>query len=244
LLVACSGRPTTEPASLGATARLEIYERAFRPFAVAVLARPAPGSIEGPAFDLAPLLLQEIEPGSAPDAAKPGVVQFSESTVDVGAQELDRLTYLWRYSTEGRGVQGIRATLGSDGFPLWYEVLADSSAGRLIFVSSTLEEAAASQFGPPLEGRSHAIERSVTEAPDVVVAGVLEPGPMPLGPFAYLTREDHDVSTLICRCMPSQVEQIVDGREYRLERLPRSDSIEPWAPLDPARTLRLPAGPF
>ena len=78
-------------------------------------------------------------------------------------------------------MQGIRITLNSAGQPAIWEVLADGSGAELIFVSQSLEAAALAEFGKPLPGRRYAIERSVEEAPSVVVARVIDDGPMAHG---------------------------------------------------------------
>jgi hypothetical protein len=173
------------------------------------------------------------------------VVYAHAGIVELQGREYDRRTYLWTVGPSSRA-QGIRATLGSDGFPTLYEVLTDASGARLIFVAQALEEAAIGQFGDPLAGRRFTIERAVEEAPDVVVAGTLEPGPIPLGPFVYVTAPAGDVSSVICRCMESRVGAIVESLEYELvpiDELSASGLALPaWLGEDPTRSLRWPAG--
>ena len=97
-----------------------------------------------------------------------------------------------------------------------WEVLADNSKAKLFFVSLSLEAAAAAEFGKPLPGRRYAIERSVEAAPDVIVARVIDDGPIPMGPIVYLSAGTREVSTLICRCMPAQAGKLVATRTYDL----------------------------
>ena len=88
-----------------------------------------------------------------------------------------------------------------------------------IYVSASLEAAAASEFGKPLAGRVHAIERATNETPHVVVSRVIEDGPTVAGPIVYLMAGSHDVTTLICRCMPSQAKELLGNGYYRLAEL-------------------------
>jgi hypothetical protein len=147
-----------------------------------------------------------------------------------------RLTYVWCYSTESNGhdgassgdsgpgaerqrnlrFQGIRLTLDSAGRPAIWEVMADDSGAGLMFASQSLETAAGTEFGKPLPGRRYAVERGLNEAPDVVVARVIDDGPVPMGPIVYLSQDTHSVSTLICRCMPAQAKNLTETIAYDL----------------------------
>lgn len=233
---------------LGETERRALYERVDRIFAAGVLLKPAPGAIEGIEFDLAPLLLVQTDTQTTANVDTP-VVHLQSGSVEIGGATYEQLTFVWWYPTasaEDRRGQGLRATLSGDGFPALYEVWGDASGARSIFVSSLLEASASAEFGAPLEERKYSIERSVDEAPAVVVPGILEPGPIPLGPFVYLTQTDHDVATLICRCSASQVERIVDSPNYELRRSSADDPEAPsWLHADEAtaldRVLRLPS---
>jgi hypothetical protein len=154
------------------------------------------------------------------DGARPAVY-FDMDTVRINERAHARMTYLWCYAPtpggQGRfGIQGIRLMLDLDGQPAIWEVLADSSGAELIFVSQSLEAAAERAFGKPLPGRRYAIERGLSEAPDLVVARVIDEGPVPMGPIVYLDKKDGDVSTLICRCMPAQAKELVGTGTYEL----------------------------
>jgi hypothetical protein len=113
-------------------------------------------------------------------------------------------------------LQGIRITLNSAGQPMVWEVLADSSGADLIFVAQSLEAAALAEFGKALPARCYAIERSVEEAPNVVVARVIDDGPVAMGPFVYLSADTRVVSALICRCMPAQARKLLATGIYDL----------------------------
>jgi hypothetical protein len=116
----------------------------------------------------------------------------------------------------GLALQGVRMTLNPAGGPVVWEVLADSSGVEVIFVSRSLESAALAEFGKPLAGRRYSVERGVKESPNVVVARVIEDGPIAMGPMVYLGAGSRSVSTLICRCMAAQAKQLVESRNYEL----------------------------
>jgi len=202
----------------------DLYERADEIFTAAHLLKPAEHADED-AIRLAPLLMLEAgdESGIADPAGAP-TVYYERSDVEIDGRTFEQWIYLWSYpgSSGESPAQGIRMTLQADGFPAIFEVLRDSSGAQPVFVSTTLENEAAERLGSPLPGRRFSIEPSVQDAPRVVVPGVLEPGPMPLGPFVYVTEKTNDVATVICRCMPSQVESVIESSEYQLEPLGES----------------------
>jgi hypothetical protein len=119
-------------------------------------------------------------------------------------------------------VQGIRITLNASGSPVIWEVLADDSGANLIFVSKLLEAAAIETFGPPLPGRRFTIESSLETAANAIVARVIEDGPVPMGPIVHLNAGSADISTLICRCMPTQAKNLLMTETYRLRTLAES----------------------
>ena len=143
----------------------------------------------------------------------------------------DGVTPLWSPGSESRArhqraspwptrsrlpLQGIRITLNSAGQPVIWEVLADSSGAELIYVSQNLEAAALAEFGKPLPGRRYTIERSAKEAPNVIVARVIDDGPVAMGPIVYLSAGTRAVCTLICRCMPAQAKRLLGTSVYDL----------------------------
>ncbi|HWI56272.1 MAG TPA: hypothetical protein VNZ22_03515 [Bacillota bacterium] len=154
------------------------------------------------------------------DASQPTL--YTElDTVQIQGSIHPRLTYLWCYATSEpqRGevaLQGIRLTLNSAGQPVVWEVLTDESGKELIFVAESLEAAARAEHGQPLPGRRYVIERELEEAPKVVVARVIDDGPMSMGPMVYLRAGTHSVNTVICRCMPAQAKTVAAARTYHL----------------------------
>lgn len=236
LASACAAQPVS------AVQRAEVYARATNEFAGAVFCKPAQTTNTNLPFQLAPLIIQEVKDDQQPVGLRPdhfgtltvsnGVLVIAPSrpaiywaadSVVIQGKAHPRFSCWWWYSARelpdqppGLPSQGIRITLNSLGQPVIWEVLADTSGARLIFVSQSLESAAAAEFGKPLPGRRHAIERSVDEAPGVIVSRVLDDGPVAMGPIVYLSADTRDVSTLICRCMPAQAKTLVATSGYQL----------------------------
>ena len=217
----------------------EIYQRETNEFACAAYFKPAETrtSTNELSFTLAPLILQQVsvaqEPPSPPDRfgavsisngtpvldlSRPAIYWESD-TVQVSGGPHARFFYLWCYSPGPQAalpLQGIRLTLNSDGQPVIWEVLAEGSGAKVIFISQKLEAAALAEFGKPLPGRRYVIERRVDTSPAVIVARVIDDGPIPMGPIVYLSAGTRQVSTLICRCMPAQARKLLTTRTYDL----------------------------
>lgn len=201
------------------------------------------------AVRLAPLLLVEVAGGVGPGEATglPSVF-VRESSVVVNGRTHVRISYAWPLELGGVGSggavpwQGVRLTLNSAGEPVIWEVFRDRSEMSVVFVARSVEEAARREFGGPLPGRAFSVERALTETPEVVVARVIEDGPVPMGPIVHLGSDGGDVMALICRCMPPQARELVGQREYELV-LDETGAGGPTHMLAPARPdlgLRLP----
>lgn len=224
--------------------RAIVRERATREFPAGLILKPARAANldRDFALDLAPLLLLEKTAKGAPisfefgkleesgrriEVADTPRVYFHESTAILRGAEHRRLHYVWFFRPRKSSASGklwrrreVRLTLDQAGFPWVQEVLGDSTGLISLYVGSDLEEASKAAHGPPLPGRELAVEPSVESAPAVVVPRILSQGPVPMGPWVYLDREHFDVTTLLCRCMPSQVEGSIATSEYELESLP------------------------
>lgn len=175
-------------------------------------------------------------------------IYWRADTVTLNGKAHTRLAYWWFYPTgaarsesaphlalldRGAGsltTQGVRVTLNSAGLPAIWEVLADSSGFRLVFVAQSLEAAAAARFGKPLPGRRYAVEQSLAQAPKVMVARVIDDGPVAMGPILYLNAASRTVSTLICRCMPAQAKVLRATIAYDLLPLPDISGDLPSVP--------------
>lgn len=169
------------------------------------------------------------------DRSRPAIYWQADS-IQLKGRAHTRFSYLWCYSTgasaskRGPGteypspeqaetslaLQGIRITLNPAGQPVIWEVLADSSGTQVIYVSQNLEAAAVAEFGQSLPGRRYAIERSPEDAPKVIVARIIDDGPVAMGPIVYLSVGARAVTTLICRCMPAQAKRLLVTSAYDL----------------------------
>jgi len=233
---ACVGQP------LPAKQAAEVYARATNQFGAAVFFKPAQATNTDQPCQLVPLIIQAVASGQTSDPSlrdqfgtlglSPGVpamdssrpaVCWAADSVQLNGRPHTRFSYEWCYppckapdQPPALPRQGIRITLDSRGQPAVWEILADTSGLRLIFVSQSLEAAAATEFGKPLPGRRYSIERSLEQAPCVVVARAIDDGPQAMGPIVYLSEGTRNVSTLICRCMPAQVKQLVATRTFDL----------------------------
>ena len=238
---------------------------------MAVLFKPRDGSAYGLAADLAPLIVEQVIDGSTLSAVDGffGAVVLDERnsfdvdttlpTVIVDMREVrhDGLTYrqsayMWMYSWSRNRVVAntVCMTLAPDGFPAVWLVLDSAEAKKqTFFVSKSFEARCVERFGSALPGRRYAAERALSDAANTRVAGLVEDGPMPLGPYVYLRANTHDIATVTCRCSPSMVEDFIDTRYYELK--PRhSDgfewrTVEPhqWPFADPWDILRWPYEP-
>lgn len=160
---------------------------------------------------------------------KSAVVYYLEDRLSLSGIVRDRITFLWllrSHTVEALDYRGFRMTLDRDGFPAIWELLGTSSP-RIVYASMSIEDEAMEEFGAASIGRSFAVERPVEETPDVVVARVLSDGPQPMGPWVYIDGGDRAITTLLCRCMASQVGGFRDNVYYDLRPFPRGDGPSP-----------------
>ncbi len=269
-------QPKATDFSATSAAHQQIRERTKRRFALASFLSPQPDSDAGIPLWMAPLLVHEYSPSSEDDArwSKFGAISVDatgHATVDdqrptvylsaadvmIGSRSLKQITCLWFYPPPCAPDQriryrGFRMTLGSRGYAVVWDMLSSESTERMMFVAKPVEQAAAEQFGGPLPGRRFAVEPPLAEHPEVVVPRVVGDGPQPMGPFVYLDAASLSVSTLICRCEPSQADKFPDSGHYLLQRVgdldelfgegPTPSSLRlPRAQESPEGILRLPA---
>lgn len=224
--------------------RIPLEARASIEFGTALFFKPREGNAGGAEATLAPLIVQQCEPllDSATsddrlgplsaaymdenhrtvfDATNP-TIYTATSKIKIGETAYTQVLYVW-WSTRGRRGEttrpavlgGIRITFGRDGFPVTWEVLHSAGDMKLLFVSTSAERAAAEMFGAPLPRRRYSIEPDVEDVPGLIVVGTVEDGPVPMGPYVYLD-SDAAVTTVLCRCSPSQVNEFAQESYYEL----------------------------
>lgn len=255
-------RSSTQGRSLSAA----ICQRTTNVFDLAQFYKPADTENPAPELALAPLILQQVGPSNSLQMPIPilgrlsisnaaTTLDYQSSTVycdldtfEINGRPHTRYSYVWFSAAGLRSVQrppvaesgpvlqGVRITIDSSGLPAIWEVMTDPSAARILFVSHSLEAAAAAQYGAALPGRRYAIESTTRTTPNVVVARAIEAGAMAMGPIVYLERDAVTVSTVLCRCMPAQAKGLVSTHVYRL--LPWRSAGAPLLDLSQAAKLQ------
>jgi hypothetical protein len=88
----------------------------------------------------------------------------------------------------------LRITLDVDQAPLFYETIAACGCFHKVFVERGIEEAARKIFGAPEKDKKFCVERTVNDAIDWEVAGIVdEPHEQPRRPVVFLKAGDHKV---------------------------------------------------
>jgi hypothetical protein len=231
VLQGCAAPPMAHPS----ISREQVQLEAHRVFARAVLHKPNPTPWESLAVSLAPLFVWELASGEqlsdlehrqfgmpdgarSVDSSRPAIYGALEEVV-LGGQSYQQIAYAWLVPSSppapGR-MAGLRITLNSAGAPvLWEPLYTNEGAGRRVFfVAQSLESAARAHYGAPLPGRQYSIERSATDAGAAFVPRILEDGPIPMGPMVYLQAGTGRLSSILCRCMPALVENVVGTATY------------------------------
>ncbi len=236
--------------------RDEIQSRVTNHFAHAVMFKPAEGGSDSAlATQLAPLLIQATAATNAaeqrPDrpSLTPPLLALSVHTnlVMIHTNHYPQFSYVWNQAGTGAAgraatLQGVRITLDSRGAPVIWEVLHDSTGADVIYVAQSIEVLARAEFGPPLAGRKFAVERSRSEAETALVANIIDDGPAAMGPILYLQADNHDVITLICRCMPAQFQNLLAQQDYELlPAIPQNRDQSRFSPMPLEQRLRLPS---
>lgn len=237
LLTACAA---PEPNSPGLAREPSPPTTTETTFEQGVLFKPNPTMWESPAATLAPLLLWEVGQNTAVDCrgapfglVAPGAVEASHPAVyaaetqrTVHGRPHAQVLYLWAYPAERElerepRFAGVRITLSSAGHPVLWETMSSKPEARQLFVSRSLEDSARSEFGTPLPERRYVIEGT---DPAAAIVRILEDGPVPMGPIVYLEAASGRPSTVLCRCMPAQVREVIGTRNYDL--LPIDNLLE------------------
>lgn len=177
--------------------------------------------------------------------AKPWRQAFAhKDSIRINDVEYSQVTYIWQHPTSSAPPEnvrlGLRITLGSDGFPVAWEVLDSRQPSTILYVSRSAENHAAAQFGAPLPDRQLSIEQSLETARDVIVVRALEDGPIPMGPYIYADSANK-ITSVLCRCSAAQVDEFLLEGRYQLQ--PMTDEMNDALPqLDLKKVLRWPTG--
>ena len=217
-------------------------------FEAGLFLKPPPDEPLSLTMGLAPLIVQETAPtgesrrfgtvavdddGLFNVAPGPATIYAHTSAIRIDGYEHEQITFLWWYPRRAKRradrpplsgesscqARGVRITLGTDGFPAIHELLVPGEETSVLFVSRSLEAAAAKRFGRPLPGRRFSVEVAIDVGPHVVVAASIADGPIPMGPYVYVAEKADRPTTILCRCMPSQVGRIDETAEYELADL-------------------------
>ncbi len=212
-------------------------------FAKGVLFKP---SMEVAADDvwMAPLIVSEVQDGSdgpipAPfgtliageanqariDCAQPAVYSFTDM-VELGGSLYPRAAHLWFYESSPSAtiaLSCVEVVSNEDAEPvLWHVFDSLRSDKDAVYVAKSVEQEAEREHGARLDGAALSVELPNNSSP-VIVPRLLDDGPEPMGPMVYVAAEPHHVAAVACRCMGSQVEEILDARFYRQIKLTGAD---------------------
>lgn len=230
-LSACSRSESPLPA----TTRTDLQNRVTNSFPRVVMFKSAASGADQPLpAQLAPIVIQPLPESAEPSAALAElttalgmpVVSAHSNVTTLAGKSVPQFTYWWTYAQAtpagppGSSQQGIRITLNSAGAPVIWEVLGDSSGADVIYVAQSVEVLARAEFGSPQPERKFSVEQSLIAAPRTVVANVIDDGPALMGPIVYLEAASRNVSAVICRCMPSQFQELSGQRDYLLQLKP------------------------
>ncbi len=222
------------------------YQRTDARFNLADFYKPDPEhELDLPAAVAPLIVIERAQPDSdavdRPEGESPRLVLlYAESEAHFGPVLRRQIIFQWQ-PPDGRpqakvgssadsaaGRIAVRFTLTELGAPMIVEFLPGDPSGSadpaILFVSRSLEDAARRQYGGPLPHRRYACEPAIDSVPEVVIAGVLEDPPVVSGPYLYFADEGQTLTTVICRCSPSQVGDFVGNEYYTLEPLANGDS--------------------
>ena len=243
MLVGCRSPRDSAEVAHHVGERAVIEARAQLVFSNAVLLKPREDiPTTNLDFKLAPLLIREVAGPAKGTNLGPDTIYYQIGAVEIAGINHLQMTYLWACGKEARTALGVRLTLDSQGLPVIWEVLDERPGPRMVFVSQSLEEKANEAFGSPSPGRHFAVEQPLSVAPDVVVARVIDDGPVAMGPIVH-QMVNGEINAVICRCMSTQARQLVGTTYYELR--PLSDAAtNAFQRCEPVRnlneTLRLP----
>jgi hypothetical protein len=180
---------------------------------------------KSPEHLLAPIIVHETGPGKTPPDwtggknARPRVYLL-RSEVEINGGSHPQLSYCWRYEEPGESATILRMTLDSGGYPAIFELLDGSGGLTALYASRGLEQAARKEYGAPVVGTRYSLEPGAS----LKVDGLVEDGPVAMGPLVYVAAVDRQVVSLTCRCSPSKIETVAESLQYSLNPTSETDS--------------------
>ena len=174
---------------------------------------------KSPEHLLAPIIVHETginseakQPDWTGGEEKERRVYLLRSEVQINGTPHPQFTYCWRYETSGRPARILRMTIDSSGYPAIFEVFSGAGELTALYASRGIEEAAAKEQTAVLPGKHYSIEGNS----EIKVAGLVEDGPVPMGPLVYVTAGDRQIVSLSCRCSPSRIDKADVSLHYGL----------------------------
>ncbi len=208
-----------------------IYDQQSRILASANLFKPRDHRDNEMWSALAPLIVHEttstdlagyLVPVDPPTNSQPNepTAYVHESNITLHGQTHPQITYVWFYlasDSQELHARALRMTLDTSGAPVIWEILGDDDQLVQAFVAQSLESESAANTEPATHRRHH-VEPPVNEHPNLIVPRILADGPVPMGPWVYLD-EGRNPITVICRCMPSQLDKTIADTYYQIRPL-------------------------
>ncbi len=243
-----------------------VRRAADRVFARAVMFKPTEAARASTEARFAPLFLTECCPSEPPSGgatgncpALIGAVTWSRRTAVIAGVPHEQWTYCWvaRPGQDAAGeadpaadagiVGTLRITLDAGGMPAIWEVRTGVESLVGLYVGRRLEDDLCKLYGPVSPTMRYAVERAAGVGSGAaehrclaaVVVRVLDDAPEPMGPIVYLDAAGR-VTSVACRCMPAQVDEIAASGAYDL-RAGQADGLLPADPDWLESALRLPA---
>lgn len=224
-------------------------ERAGETVEQAVFFKPAPDSCSASELGLMPLIVIEQSAASGKSNApgisskpQPRIVTVSEqggelkthsesatvyaftTDVEIEGIPLRQWTMVWWIApaaADGPTMAALRMTLDVHGHPIVWEAINPSHKTVGVFVAKSFAAAVRREFGDRDAESQDEIKPPIVadEARNqATLVRVLTDGPAPMGPMVYCDRNGA-ILTVVCRCMPSQVDQVMRNENYRVVRL-------------------------
>ena len=117
----------------------------------------------------------------------------------------------------------LEMVLDGDGYPMIWEAVGPMLVAqtalpqpRRLYASKDLERQTCQTYRATLPGRRYCAEPALGVEPDVLTVELVEPGPIPMGPYVYLDAASNEATTVLCRCSPSRVDEFVETSDYDL----------------------------